>query len=76
MTIVQMRVESANLIMTGVPRAGTTLATAIVDGHADCVALNEPKWQGLWSREMDDPAGYAERIFADFRPHQVHAPEW
>lgn len=66
MTIVQMPLETANLIMTGVPRAGTTLATSIVDGHADCVALNEPKWQGPWSREMDDPAEYAGRIFADF----------
>ncbi|MBS0569612.1 MAG: sulfotransferase [Proteobacteria bacterium] len=55
-----------NLILTGLPRAGTTLACALVDGLDDAVCLSEPDWQDTWSRETDDPRAYAARVHADF----------
>jgi hypothetical protein len=55
-----------NLIVTGVPRAGTSLASALLDGLVDAVSINEPKWQHLWSREENERSRYVERIAADF----------
>ncbi|MGE0755079.1 MAG: sulfotransferase [Alphaproteobacteria bacterium] len=34
-----------NIIVTGIPRTGTTLACALIDSMPDCVCLNEPHWQ-------------------------------
>ncbi len=55
-----------NLIVTGLPRAGTTLTAALLDGLADTVCINEPKWQSRWSREGGSRADYVERIVSDF----------
>lgn len=54
------------LLITGIPRAGTTLTTAIVDRHRDAVAISEPGWQGPWSREIPDRGAYVERLVEDF----------
>ncbi len=40
---------SRNLLLTGIPRSGTTLLTALVDSMPQAVALNEPKWQYNWA---------------------------
>ncbi len=37
-----------NIILTGIPRSGTTLAAALIDGMDDAAALNEPAWQHDW----------------------------
>ena len=57
---------TANLIVTGIPRAGTTLTAAMIDGMEDAVCLNEPEWQGTWSREVTGRAAYVQRIIDDF----------
>lgn len=60
-----------NVILTGIPRSGTTLAAALVDSLPDCVCLNEPYWQT--DAKLD---GNAERLanwlkddFARIRAH-------
>lgn len=55
-----------NLIVTGIPRSGTTLAAALIDSLEDAVCLSEPDWQSLWSQEMTDRTEYVERIVKDF----------
>lgn len=55
-----------NLIVTGVPRAGTTLTAALLDGLDDTVCINEPVWQSRWSREGGSREDYVARIAADF----------
>jgi hypothetical protein len=62
-----LRLDNAkNLIVTGVPRAGTTLTAALLDSLSDTVCINEPKWQGKWSREAPDRASYVARLARDF----------
>lgn len=58
--------NSRQLIVTGIPRSGTTLLAALVDSLADAVCLSEPDWQSLWSQEMTDRAAYVNRITRDF----------
>lgn len=55
-----------NLIVTGLPRAGTTLIAALLDGLSDMVCINEPKWQSRWSREAVSRTAYVEALVADF----------
>ncbi len=57
---------STNLIVTGIPRAGTTLTSALIDAMEDAVCINEPIWQSRWSREERSRQRYVERIVADF----------
>lgn len=56
----------SNLIVTGIPRSGTTLTAAIIDGMEDAVCINEPQWQSAWSRQGHDRATYVKRIRDDF----------
>lgn len=53
-----------NVIITGVPRAGTTLAASKLDAEPDSVCLNEPEWH------RPNPAlsagGFAQAIMQDF----------
>ena len=55
-----------DLIVTGIPRAGTTLTAALVDGLDDTVCLSEPTWQDMWSREAASPAAYVQQLVDDF----------
>jgi hypothetical protein len=55
-----------NLIVTGIPRSGTTLVSALIDSLDDAVCLSEPDWQDSWPREMHDRVAYAERLCEDF----------
>jgi hypothetical protein len=55
-----------NLIVTGIPRGGTTLAAALIDALDDAVCINEPLWQSKWSREAASRQRYVERIVDDF----------
>jgi hypothetical protein len=59
-------VTGRNLILTGLPRSGTTLVCALIDSLRDAVCLSEPDWQDAWPREMNDRPAYAERIRQDF----------
>jgi hypothetical protein len=55
-----------DLIVTGIPRSGTTLTAALIDGLEDTVCLSEPEWQDMWSREIADPNAYVQRLLEDF----------
>lgn len=48
-----------NLIVTGIPRSGTTFTAAFVDGLDDAVCLSEPDWQDARPREMNDRGEYS-----------------
>jgi len=58
-----------DVIITGIPRSGTTLLTAMMDSAPDTVALNEPKWQYDWARENREhspPEDFAKWLAGDF----------
>lgn len=53
-----------NILITGIPRAGTTLAAALLDAEPNTVCLNEPEWQH--PHPSLDAEGFARAIEADF----------
>jgi hypothetical protein len=53
-----------NVIITGMPRGGTTLASALIDGLPDTVCLNEPDWQT--TSFSTNPMNYAKWLVGDF----------
>jgi hypothetical protein len=55
-----------DLIVTGIPRAGTTLTAALIDGLDDTVCLSEPSWQDAWPREFASADIYVQRLVDDF----------
>jgi hypothetical protein len=55
-----------DLIVTGIPRSGTTLTAALIDGLDDAVCLSEPAWQDAWPREMPTADEYVQRLVDDF----------
>ena len=56
-----------NLIVTGIPRSGTTLVTALIDALEDAVGISEPVWQSRWSRDSSSAERYCDRLRDDFR---------
>ncbi|HET9218757.1 MAG TPA: sulfotransferase [Terriglobia bacterium] len=58
-----------DLILTGIPRSGTTLLTAMVDSVPHAVALNEPQWQREWvlrNRQGTTAKDFAAWLSTDF----------
>jgi len=57
-----------NLLLTGLPRCGTTLMTALIDGMDDSVALNEPAWQFEWlqGKGRAEPEAFTKWLIADY----------
>lgn len=55
-----------NVFVTGIPRAGTTLACALIDGLDDAVCLSEPQWQADWPLHTSDADAYVARLRSDF----------
>jgi hypothetical protein len=53
-----------NVIITGIPRSGTTLTAALIDSLPDSVCLNEPAWQV--GRRFEHPNDYARWLVGDF----------
>lgn len=53
-----------NVIVTGIPRAGTTLATALIDSIQDTVCLSEPGWHD-WNL-LSHNNNYAKWLAGDF----------
>ena len=60
--------DRRNLVLTGIPRSGTTLLTALVDTLENSVALSEPGWQFDWlaGRKRVDPQWFAGALAEDF----------
>jgi len=56
-----------NLIVTGIPRGGTTLTGALIDNLSDCICLSEPDWQAKWFFENRNADGLAKLIKKDFQ---------
>lgn len=52
-----------NILITGIPRAGTTLAASLLDAQSNSVCLNEPAWHHPHPKL--DAAGFARAIKAD-----------
>lgn len=53
-----------DILLTGIPRAGTTLAAAMLDALPDTVCLNEPEWQR--PHPALDAQGFARAVAEDF----------
>ncbi|MFO0389304.1 MAG: sulfotransferase [Alphaproteobacteria bacterium] len=53
-----------NVILTGIPRAGTTLAGALIDDMPDTVCLNEPGWHN--AKTANTAEGFAQWVAGDF----------
>ncbi|MDX1975003.1 MAG: sulfotransferase [Rickettsiales bacterium] len=54
----------SNILVTGIPRSGTTLVSALIDGLPDAVCLNEPDWQA--GNFTPNPTNYAKWLVGDF----------
>lgn len=54
----------SDIILTGIPRAGTTFAAAVIDGLPDSVCLNEPGWQN--PRAALDAEDFVQFLDNDF----------
>lgn len=56
---------SSDLLITGVPRSGTTLVTAIVDGLEDALALSEPVSEVSVLESASTPAQLVEGLLRE-----------
>jgi hypothetical protein len=64
-----------NIIITGIPRSGTTLVTALIDSMPDSVALNEPRWQYDWvdkNKATSAAEDFAKWLVGDFEVTRQH----
>jgi hypothetical protein len=53
-----------DVIVTGIPRSGTTLTAALIDGLPNTVCLNEPEWQT--GNRFKDPSDFVKWLVGDF----------
>lgn len=57
-----------NIIITGIPRSGTTLLTAMIDSAPNAVGLHEPGWQAAWMHRNpgSTPEDFIKWLLGDF----------
>lgn len=55
-----------DLIVTGIPRGGTTLTAALIDSLNDTICLSEPNWQGKWFFKEKKARKLVKLITEDF----------
>lgn len=56
-----------DLIISGIPRGGTTLTTALIDSLPNAVCLNEPQWHSDWIWGVNTTAtDFAKWLVGDF----------
>lgn len=55
------------LLLTGIPRSGTTLIASLVDGLEDTLCLNEPSRYYNWAVHCRDRREFVARCTADLR---------
>ncbi|RDW16413.1 hypothetical protein CWR48_17385 [Oceanobacillus arenosus] len=60
------KINNKNLIVTGIPRSGTTLTTALIDGLSNSVCLSEPAWQARLFKETSNVNELVQQIEKDF----------
>jgi hypothetical protein len=56
--------SARDIIVTGIPRSGTTLTAALIDSLPDTVCLNEPLWHT--ARVAATPEDFAKWLIGDF----------
>ena len=59
-----MNHRNNNIIITGIPRSGTTLAAAIIDSQENSICLNEPDWHH--ASPALDASEFARAVIDDF----------
>jgi hypothetical protein len=59
-------VEKTDVIITGLPRSGSTVVAALVDSLPDAVCLNMPAWHTAQARQIANPIPYAKWLAGDF----------
>ena len=55
-----------NLMITGIPRAGTTLTAALVDSLENAVCLSEPQWEVSWNQKAPNHTEYVQGLIDNF----------
>ncbi|WHY78260.1 sulfotransferase [Neobacillus sp. WH10] len=56
-----------DVIMTGIPRGGTTLSAALLDSLKNAVCLSEPRWQSKWFKNIKDVNRVTECVMNDYK---------
>ncbi|WP_409305792.1 class I SAM-dependent methyltransferase [Peribacillus sp. SCS-155] len=59
-------IKTNNLIVTGIPRSGTTLTTALIDSLENTICLSEPPWQGQIFKKTENISKLVKRLKKDF----------
>lgn len=59
-----------NILLTGIPRSGLTVVSALLDTMANSVSLNEPNWQKRKSRDFAEPLPYCKWLVGDYVWHR------
>lgn len=63
-----LRCETAkNIIVTGIPRSGTTLVCALLNSLENTICLREPDTHVQWLRQVSSAAEYTAMIQNDFQ---------
>lgn len=55
-----------NVIVTGLPRSGVTLAAALIDSLPNAVCLNAPVWQTVQARRLRGTVPFCKWLAGDF----------
>lgn len=56
-----------DLIVTGIPRGGTTLTAALIDNLSDSICLSEPHWQAKWFFEEKNADKLVQLVKKDYK---------
>lgn len=57
-----------DVVITGIPRSGTTLLSALLHNPPSSVSIDEPQWHGKRARDLNgDTEAFADWLQADFR---------
>lgn len=66
-----MRTLKKNLIVTGIPRGGTTLTTSLLNSLSNAICLSEPDWHIPWISDSADDKVFVERLIQDFVENRI-----
>jgi hypothetical protein len=57
-----------NIIVTGIPRSGTSLLTTLIDSTPNAVGLHEPYWQAEWASQNKNKgaSAFVEYLIQNF----------
>ena len=56
-----------DVIVTGIPRGGTTLSAALLDNLDNAICLSEPSWQSRWFKRITDVNKVTELVVNDYK---------